>query len=118
MSVGLDHNEEMLAEMDEPPDDQSYFSKTMKHTSHAPIYTRAQLLQASRRESLLTRQLNSENENSTEEDEQIQPTRGLSTVSAWSTQSTTSTAELTSDDGRSVASPTTSPPLRPIHNGL
>lgn len=118
MSVGIDHNEEMLAEMDEPPDDQSYFSKTMKHTSHAPIYTRAQLLQASRRESLLTRQLNSENENSTEEDEQIQPTRGLSTVSAWSTQSTTSTAELTSDDGRSVASPTTSPPLRPIHNGL
>ena len=55
MSAGLDHSEEMLAEMDEPPDDQSYFSKTMKHTSHAPIYTRAQLLQASRRESLLPR---------------------------------------------------------------
>jgi hypothetical protein len=118
MSAGLDHSEEMLAEMDEPPDDQSYFSKTMKHTLHAPTYTRAQLLQASRRESLLTRQLNSENDNSTEEDEQIQPTRGLSTASVWSTQSTGSTAELTSDDGRSVASPTTSPPLRPIHNGL
>lgn len=118
VSAGLDHSEDMLAEMDEPPDDQSYFSKTMKHTQHAPTYTRAQLLQASRRESLLTRQLNSENDNSTEEDERSQPTRGLSTASVWSTQSTTSTAELTSDDGRSVASPTTSPPLRPTHNGL
>jgi hypothetical protein len=120
VSAGLDHSEEMLAEVDEPPDAQCYFSKNMKHTSHAPtsMYTRAQLMHASRRESLLTRQLNSENDNSTEEDEQIQPTRGLSTASIWSTQSTASTAELTSDDGRSVASPTTSPPLRPTKNGL
>jgi hypothetical protein len=120
VSAGLDHSEEMLAEVDEPPDVQCYFSKNMNHTSHAPasMYTRAQLLHASRRESLLTRQLNSENDNSTEEDEQVQPTRGLSTASIWSTQSTASTAELTSDDGRSVASPTTSPPLRPTQNGL
>lgn len=120
VSAGLDHSEEMIAEVDEPPDDFSYFSKTIKHTSHAPanIYTRAQLLNQSRRESLLTRQLHSENDNSTEEDEQVKPARGLSTASAWSTQSTASTAELTSDDGRSVASPTTSPPLRPVHNGL
>lgn len=120
MSAGLDHSEEMLAEVDEPPDDQSYFSKTAKHTSHAPsaLYTRAQLLQASRRESLLTRQLNSENEHSTEDEEQVSPSRGLSTASVWSTQSTTSTAELTSDDGRSLASPTASPPLRPAQNGI
>ena len=67
VSAGLDHSEEMIAEADEPPDDQSYFSKTFKHTSHAPtnIYSREQLLHASRRESLLTRQLNSENDNST-----------------------------------------------------
>lgn len=120
MSAGLDHSEEMIAEVDEPPDDHSYFSKTVKHTSHAPsnLYTRAQLLQATRRESLLTRQLNSENEHSTEDEEQTQPPRGLSTASVWSTQSTTSTAELTSDDGRSVASPAVSPPLRPVQNGV
>jgi hypothetical protein len=120
LSAGLDHSEEMLAEADEPPDDQSYFSKTFKHTSHAPtnIYSRDQLLHASRRESLLTRQLNSENDNSTEEEDRAQPPRGLSAASVWSTQSTTSTAELTSDDGRSISSPTTSPPLRPVQNGL
>jgi hypothetical protein len=120
LSAGLDHSEEMLAEADEPPDDQSYFSKTFKHTSHAPtnIYSREQLLHASRRESLLTRQLNSENDNSTEEEDRAQPPRGLSAASVWSTQSTTSTAELTSDDGRSISSPTTSPPLRPVQNGL
>lgn len=114
MSAGLDHSEEMLADADEPPD-QGYFGK-VKHNNHAPghPFSRAQLLHASRRESLLTRQLNSENDQSTEEDEQPHsPVRGLSTISFWSTQSTTSTAELTSDDGRSVPSPTTSPPLRP-----
>lgn len=123
VSAGLDHSEEVPAEVDEPPDDGSYFSKTVKHTSHAPPnpFSRAQLLHATRRESLLTRQLHSENDNSTEEDEHVQqPARGYSTVSAWSTHSTTSTAELTSDDGRSIPSPTTSPPLAPtqMQNGL
>lgn len=114
VSPGLDHSEEVMADADEPPD-QGYFRKR-QHSSHAPgnPFTRAQMLHATRRESLLTRQLNSENDQSTEDDEQPQsPVRGLSTVSFWSTQSTTSTAELTSDDGRSVPSPTTSPPLRP-----
>ncbi|KAL1587936.1 hypothetical protein WHR41_03404 [Cladosporium halotolerans] len=124
VSAGLDHSEEVLAEVDEPPDDQGYFGKTVKHTSHAPHpnpFTRAEMLNATRRESLLTRQLNSENEHSNEEDEPVKsPIRGLSTASAWSTHSTTSTAELTSDDGRSIPSPTTSPPLRPTstQNGL
>ncbi|KAI7579435.1 hypothetical protein KC343_g20952, partial [Hortaea werneckii] len=64
---------------------------------------------APRRESLLTRQLHSETEHS-DEDHMPHPPRALSTHSTWST---TSTADLTSDDGHSMPSPGMSPPLPP-----
>nr|POE77540.1 uncharacterized protein CFP56_09187 [Quercus suber] len=106
-SVGADESEEVLAEIDEPPEDQSADIPTA-----LPIYTKAAPPPiAERRESLLTRQLHSETDQTDEE--MPHPPRALSTQSTWSTYSTTSTAELTSDDGRSVTSPAISPPLPP-----
>ena len=111
----MDHSEEMVAELDEPPDEMqhtyrtSYFWSPPNHQSNhmtAPP-------QFNRRESLLTRQLHSETEHT--DDERHPPGRALSTQSTFSNPSTTSTAELTSDDGHSVASPAISPPLGPTH---
>ncbi|KAI7285125.1 hypothetical protein KC345_g1903 [Hortaea werneckii] len=103
-STGMDHSEEMLAEVDEPPDDlKRGLSWTQEHYSKAPP------AMAPRRESLLTRQLHSETEHS-DEDHMPHPPRALSTHSTWST---TSTADLTSDDGHSMPSPGMSPPLPP-----
>lgn len=105
-SAGMDYSEEMLAEVDEPPDDlkSSPFWTSEHYMKAAPQTT-------SRRESLLTRQLHSETEHS-DEDRMRHPPRALSTQSTWST---TSTTDLTSDDGHSVPSPTFSPPLLPTH---
>ena len=103
----MDHSEEMLAEVDEPPDE---WSPTKLHFG----YLKAQQPPFQRRESLLTRQLHSETEHT--DDDMPPPPRTLSTQSTWSNPSTASTAELTSDDGRSVASPAISPPLPPTHS--
>lgn len=109
----MDYTEEPLAEVDEPPDDRK--STWMPPKFH-PAFSRADHSHAKRRESLLTRQLHSETEH-TDEDEskraRTPPPRTLSTQSTWSNPSTASTAELTSDDGHSVASPAISPPLPP-----
>lgn len=123
LSAGLDHGEDMLAEVEEPPDsgDHGYFFKrTHGFETSPPARYEKQMPLNSRRESLLTRQLHSETEHTEDESHEQPPLRGLSMVSNWSNHSTTSTAELTSDDGRSVTSPATSPPLPPTHvrNGL
>ncbi|GAB7358600.1 hypothetical protein MBLNU230_g2660t1 [Neophaeotheca triangularis] len=114
----MDHAEEMLADVDEPPDDRGYFTwghtRIHRYESHSAAYAKSQLPPYARRESLLTRQLHSENEH-TEDEAHVRPPRGLSTVSTWSNPSTTSTAELTSDDGKSVASPAISPPPSVTH---
>ncbi|KAI7196682.1 hypothetical protein KC324_g4396, partial [Hortaea werneckii] len=61
-NTGMDHSEEMLAEVDEPPDDlKRGHSWTQEHYSKAPP------AMAPRRESLLTRQLHSETEHSDED---------------------------------------------------
>lgn len=110
-NAGLDATEELLAEKDEPPDErQSQFSwsppgSRSEYSKAAPNFLR--------RESLLTRQLHSETDHT--DDERAAPVRALSTQSTWSNPSTTSTAELTSDDGFSVPSPGMSPPLPAAH---
>ena len=103
----MDHSEEMQAEADEPPEqfELSPSQPNFPHLKLTPSYLR--------RESLLTRQILSETEHS--DDEHPPPPRTMSTQSTWSNPSTTSMAELTSDDGRSVASPAISPPLSPTH---
>ena len=115
----MDSSEELLAEVDEPPDEVQFrlFNKLQSNLHSRYSYSPA-APQCTRRESLLTRQLHSETEHT--DDEQVSgPPRALSTQSTWS-QSTASTAELTSDDGRSVASPAISPPLSPTktHHAL
>lgn len=121
---GMDHAEGMVADVDEPPDEKGYFAwghprihRFESHSAayHSAAYAKSQLPPYARRESLLTRQLHSEAEHPEDEAHARAPTRGLSTVSTWSNPSTTSTAELTSDDGRSVASPAVSPPLPAMH---
>ena len=112
----------MLAEVEEPPDSHDigyFFSRTQGFETSPGRYVKQMPLN-SRRESLLTRQLHSETEHTEDESHEQPPLRGLSMVSNWSNHSTTSTAELTSDDGRSVTSPATSPPLPPtnVRNGL
>ncbi|KAK5136257.1 hypothetical protein LTR08_003864 [Meristemomyces frigidus] len=111
--AGLDNSEELLAEVDEPPDlvKTNLFGSPQKMT---PQYTKAPPYPFSRRESLLTRQLHSETEHS-DDDHIRHPPRALSTQSNWSSHSAGSTAELTSDDGISMQSPTISPPLPPTH---
>ncbi|KAK4574393.1 hypothetical protein LTR86_002155 [Recurvomyces mirabilis] len=106
-STGMDHSEEMMAEVDEPPDERRSsisWASTKSPEPYLKTTTRQQMSQ--RRESLLTRQLHSETEHSDEE-HALPTMRALSTQSTWSNQSA-STAELTSDDGRTV-----SPPLAP-----
>ncbi|KAK5126612.1 hypothetical protein LTR85_009546 [Meristemomyces frigidus] len=113
-TVGMDHSEELLAEVDEPPDEPKNrpFWSPPKTTAN---YIKAAPTNFARRESLLTRQLHSETEHS-DEDRVPHPPRALSTQSTWSNQSTASTAELTSDDGRSMPSPMISPPLPPTQS--
>lgn len=102
ISASMNESEEMLAEVDEPPEHVPF--------KIAPTYIKATpSFIPIRRESLLTRQLHSETEHT--DDDAPLPVRALSTHSTWSTYSTASTADLTSDDGRSVASPAVSPPL-------
>lgn len=118
MTNGLDHSEELLADVDEPPDERhfNYSPPQLQTKTHSSPFSKAMPPQYARRESLLTRQLYSETEHTEDEDHQPRlPVRGLSNVSTWSNPSTASTAELTSDDGKSVTSPTVSPPLPPTH---
>ena len=91
-------------ETDEPPDER-----------RQEVYTKIKSDEQrwARRESLLTRQLHSETEHSDEDRAVPCPPRAMSTQSTWSNPSAASTAELTSDDGRSVPSPAISPPLLP-----
>lgn len=111
-TAGMDHSEELLAEVDEPPDERKSRSTWAppKLTAY-PSFNKADPSFYQRRESLLTRQLHSEAEQTDEEVSSRAPPRTLSTQSTWSNPSTASTAELTSDDGHSVASPFHSPPL-------
>ena len=106
----MDHSEEMIAEVDEPPDSIDW-SPTKLHFDYLKFQPRVD-----RRESLLTRQLHSETEHT--DDDMSQPPRTLSTQSTWSNPSAGSMADLTSDDGHSVASPAISPPLRPTQDHL
>ncbi|PIB02461.1 hypothetical protein CB0940_00158 [Cercospora beticola] len=113
-TAGMDHAEELLAEVDEPPDERK------AHTTWAPpklpaypTFNKADPRMYQRRESLLTRQLHSEAEQTDDDAVSQHPPRTLSTQSTWSNPSNASTAELTSDDGHSVASPFHSPPLPP-----
>lgn len=105
----MDPVEDLTAEVDEPPDDQDRLSQMQNN------FGKADPRMFNRRESLLTRQLHSETEHTDEEDMSRAPPRALSTQSTWSNPSVASTAELTSDDGHSVASPAISPPLPPTH---
>lgn len=122
-SAGMDHSEEMIAEVDEPPDERplntSYHPWSPRNLASHSVssYIKAQPPPYARRESLLTRQLHSETEHTEDEEIARPPLRGLSTISTWSNQST-STADLTSDDGHSVASPAISPPLPPTRSAL
>jgi hypothetical protein len=110
-TASMDHSEEVLPEVDEPPDEtnSALFWPPPKMDER---YMKATPQMLARRESLLTRQLHSETEQSDEDRAIPPPPRAPSTHSTWSTAST---AELTSDDGHSVPSPAISPPLPPTH---
>ncbi|KAI5369969.1 hypothetical protein Slin14017_G008480 [Septoria linicola] len=111
-TADMEHSEELIADMDEPPDERKTPSSTWvppKLTAYPSFNKNSRMYE--RRESLLTRQLHSEAEHTDEDTSSRAPPRTLSTQSTWSNPSTASTAELTSDDGRSVASPFHSPPL-------
>lgn len=111
-TAGMDHSEEILPDVDEPPDERKSRSTWAPPKLAAyPPYNKADPAMYLRRESLLTRQLHSEAEQTDDEPPSRAPPRTLSTQSTWSIPSTASTAELTSDDGHSVASPFHSPPL-------
>ncbi|KAK0938433.1 hypothetical protein LTR29_009959 [Friedmanniomyces endolithicus] len=109
-TAGMDHSEETIAEVDEEPDERNEWTPAKLHDTYTKTRPTQPLF--NRRESLLTRQLHSENEHS-DEDHVHQPPRTLSTQSTWSNPSIASTAELTSDDGRSMPSPAVTPPLLP-----
>ncbi|KAK1081513.1 hypothetical protein LTR33_004625, partial [Friedmanniomyces endolithicus] len=109
-TAGMDHSEETIAEVDEEPDERSGWTPAKMLDTYTKTRPTQQLY--NRRESLLTRQLHSETEHS-DEDQVHQPPRPLSTQSTWSNPSNASTAELTSDDGRSMPSPAVTPPLLP-----
>lgn len=111
-TAAMDPTEEIAPDVDEPPDERDL------HPTWAPpdlqfASSKIDRAMFNRRESLLTRQLHSETEHTDEDDESRAPPRALSTQSTWSNPSVASTAELTSDDGHSVASPAISPPLPP-----
>jgi len=112
-AAGMDHAEELRAELDEPPDEQGSGRLAWSPPKLDPPQIKAVPQDMRRRESLLTRQLHSETDQSDEDHHPQPPPRAMSTHSTWSNQSTTSTAELTSDDGHSVPSPAISPPLPP-----
>lgn len=114
-TADMDYTEELLADVDEPPDERKGASTWMLPKFH-PTFGKADPAILNRRESLLTRQLHSETEHTDEDDSKrarTPPPRTLSTQSTWSNPSVASTAELTSDDGHSVASPAISPPFPP-----
>ncbi|KAI9775444.1 MAG: hypothetical protein M1835_005827 [Candelina submexicana] len=111
--------EDLAAEVDEPPDEQSSsFAVTPQPYAFGRIrgsdYFKS-TPRFDRRESLLTRALVNDSELSSHDDqsEPVRPTRAMSTTSNQSTVSTMSTVELTSDGG--ITSPartdTPSPPL-------
>ncbi|KXT12995.1 hypothetical protein AC579_3160 [Pseudocercospora musae] len=116
-TTAMDQPEDLLAEVDEPPDEKQPSTTTCAPPNLHSLtsFTKADPRMYERRESLLTRQLHSETEQTDEEDFSRAPPRTLSTQSTWSNPSVASTAELTSDDGHSVASPAISPPLPPTH---
>ncbi|KAK5692902.1 hypothetical protein LTR97_010378 [Elasticomyces elasticus] len=109
---GMDHSDEIIAEDVEEPDERQQWTPLKMNDTYTK--TRPTESMFNRRESLLTRQLHSETEHS-DEDHTHRPPRTLSTQSTWSNPSVASTAELTSDDGRSMPSPAMSPPLLPTH---
>ncbi|KAK4508522.1 hypothetical protein PRZ48_002261 [Zasmidium cellare] len=110
-SAAMDPTEELPPDVDEPPDERAVRTLWTPGQLHFAT-SKVDRSLFTRRESLLTRQLHSETEQTDEEDSRAPP-RTLSTQSTWSNPSVASTAELTSDDGHSVASPAISPPLPP-----
>lgn len=112
--------EEIVAEVDEPPDKQLSPSAgtpmpNLLERNRGSDYFKSTPPRFDRRESLLTRALITDSELSPHDDqpEPIRPTRPMSTSSNQSNVSTISTVELTSDGG--ITSPdrtdTPSPPL-------
>ncbi|OCL02877.1 hypothetical protein AOQ84DRAFT_166315 [Glonium stellatum] len=111
-------DEEIMADVDEPPDDQC--TPRPLTTSCPPfthgIFEKTSLRQPQRKESLLTNALNSSVPTSPIEDmdqESMIP-RGLSSASTWSNNSAASTAELTSDGGFTSPGTRTSTPSPPL----
>jgi hypothetical protein len=116
-------DEELVADTDEPPDDVNtleYRTSAQQPTRlNAKIFTKKASTQSQRKQSLLSQALiTSDSEHNIEEDlmKDSQISRGMSSASVWSNNSTASTAELTSDGG--CTSPGTrasspSPPLPP-----
>ncbi|KAL1633855.1 hypothetical protein SLS56_002735 [Neofusicoccum ribis] len=116
--------EDLLADADEPPDEQQRTPRPMP-VRPAPLDITASFLKTQpsscpRQESLLTQALLSESDSQSEDEHHVELKRGLSTTSTWSNVSIAST-DLTSDGG--FTSPGTrtsspSPPLPPTLQGL
>lgn len=122
-TVAPDGEEDVVADADEPPDDQISPLQSVFPNKHDTIYKKSSRPQHDRRESLLTRALHGESQA-----EEHSPTsaysnpalRALSTTSTRSNASVTSTADLTSDTGLTSPprSATPSPPLPPTQQTL
>jgi hypothetical protein len=121
-SVVADDEEDVVADADEPPDDQISPLQSVFPNKHESIYKKSSRPQPDRRESLLTRALHGESQG--EEPSPTTPSnpalRTLSTTSTHSNASMTSTAELTSDTGLTSPprSATPSPPMPPTRQTL
>jgi hypothetical protein len=122
-TVAVDGEEDVAAEVDEPPDDQVSPLQDVFPHKHDTIYKKSSRPRVDRRESLLTRALHGESQG--EEQSLTAPSsnpafRALSTTSTHSNASMASTAELTSDTGLTSPprSATPSPPLPPTRQTL
>jgi Protein of unknown function (DUF2457) len=115
-TVAVDGDEAVIADADEPPDDEISPLRSVFPNKHDTIYKKSSRPQPDRRESLLTRALHDEaqgEEHSPTSTSSNPALRALSTTSTRSNASMASTAELTSDTGPTSPprSATPSPPL-------
>jgi len=110
-------SEEDISDVDEPPDlERTPRPSALKlHDSFKASFSKAQLPpRFERKESLLSSALHSNNTSPVEEQSDVRkPSRGLSCISTWSNTST-STAELTSDGGLTSPGTRTNTPSPPL----
>ncbi|KAF2202908.1 hypothetical protein GQ43DRAFT_447804 [Delitschia confertaspora ATCC 74209] len=120
MASPVSSDEEVVADVDEPPDHTPRSTMQLQLAFKNP-FTKTNPVQNDRKTSLLTHALLSPTHSPTEEpSENTALSRGMSCASTWSNHSAGSTAELTSDGGLTspgtrTSSPSPPPPSSTFH---